>query len=52
MPIALQDERLTSHEADELLAQRARAWRRRKEKLDALAAARILQAFLDHQPRP
>src|SRR4051812_8316566 len=29
VPISLQDERLTSHAADELLAQRERDWRRR-----------------------
>lgn len=52
VPIALQDERLTSHEADELLAQRERDWRRRKDQVDALAAALILQDYLDHRPRP
>jgi putative Holliday junction resolvase len=51
IPIALQDERLTSHEADELLAGRERDWRKRKQRLDAMAAALILQDFLDHQPR-
>jgi putative pre-16S rRNA nuclease len=52
VPIALQDERLTSHEADELLKRRERHWRRRKDQLDAMAAALILQDFLDNQPRP
>lgn len=51
LPITLQDERLTSHEADELLAQRERDWRKRKKEVDAMAAALILQDFLDHQPR-
>jgi len=51
IPITLQDERLTSHEADERLAQRQRDWRKRKQQLDAMAAALILQDFLDHQPR-
>jgi putative holliday junction resolvase len=51
-PITLQDERLTSHAADELLAVREPDWRRRKPHLDAMAAAIILQDFLDHQPRP
>ena len=51
-PITLQDERLTSHEADELLAAREHDWRRRKQQVDALAAALILQDFLDHRPRP
>ena len=51
IPIALQDERLTSHEADELLAQRERDWRKRKQQLDAMAAALILQDYLDQRPR-
>ena len=51
-PVALQDERLTSHEADALLAQREQDWRKRKQQVDAMAAALILQDFLDHQPRP
>lgn len=50
-PITLQDERLTSHEADALLAQRERDWRKRKTQVDAMAAALILQDYLDHQPR-
>jgi putative Holliday junction resolvase len=52
VPITLQDERLTSHEADALLAERERDWRRRKDRLDAMSAALILQDFLDNQPRP
>jgi putative Holliday junction resolvase len=48
----MQDERLTSHEADEILAQRERDWRKRKPQVDAMAAAIILQEFLDHRPRP
>ena len=51
-PISLQDERLTSHEAEELLAVRERDWRKRKDQLDAMAAALILQDFLDSRPRP
>lgn len=51
VPITLQDERLTSHEADELLAQRERDWRKRKQQLDAMAAALILQDFLDSRGR-
>jgi putative Holliday junction resolvase len=45
--VALQDERLTSHEADGLLAMRERDWRKRKARLDAAAAAVILQEYLD-----
>ncbi len=52
LPVTLQDERLTSHEADELLAQREHDWRKRKTQVDAMAAAVILQEFLDHIPRP
>ena len=51
IPITFQDERLTSHEAEERLASRERDWRKRKQQLDAMAAALILQDFLDHQPR-
>jgi putative pre-16S rRNA nuclease len=47
LPVILQDERLTSRAADELLARRERDWRRRKEQLDAMAAALILQDYLD-----
>lgn len=51
IPIALQDERLTSHAADELLALRERDWRKRKQRLDAMAAALILQDYLDSRGR-
>lgn len=51
MPVVLQDERLTSHEADERLATGERDWRKRKAKLDAAAAAIVLQDFLDARPR-
>jgi putative holliday junction resolvase len=51
VPISLQDERLTSREADELLARRDRDWRRRKKKVDAMAAALILQDYLDSRSR-
>jgi putative Holliday junction resolvase len=49
VPVALQDERLSSHEAESRLATRDRDWRSRKKKLDAAAAAVILQDYLDHQ---
>lgn len=51
IPVALQDERLSSHEADERLATRERDWRKRKQKLDAAAAAVILQDYLDQRDR-
>ncbi|MGE3275268.1 MAG: Holliday junction resolvase RuvX [Vicinamibacterales bacterium] len=52
LPVTLQDERLSSHEADSRLALRERDWRKRKQKLDAAAAAVILQDYLDARPRP
>ena len=51
VPIVLQDERLTSHEAEELLSRREKDWRKRKSQLDAVAAAVILQDYLDARPR-
>lgn len=45
--IVTEDERLTSREAESRLALRERDWRKRKAKLDALAAAIILQNYLD-----
>jgi len=47
LPVALLDERLTSVAAEEQLRQRGLGWQRRKETLDAEAAAVLLQAFLD-----
>jgi putative Holliday junction resolvase len=45
--VALQDERLSSVEAESRLAVREKDWRRRKARLDAAAAAVILQDYLD-----
>lgn len=50
LPIYLQDERLSSHEAESRLAEHERDWRQRKARLDAASAAVILQDFLDSQP--
>jgi putative Holliday junction resolvase len=47
MPVAVQDERLSSREAESRLAVRDKDWRSRKAKLDAAAAAVILQDYLD-----
>ncbi|MGE0460660.1 MAG: Holliday junction resolvase RuvX [Vicinamibacterales bacterium] len=48
--VVLQDERLSSHEAERRLTERGhRDWRVRKKKLDAAAAAVVLQDFLDHR---
>lgn len=47
LPLAFQDERLSSREAERRLALVERDWRRRKRTLDAAAAAVILQDHLD-----
>jgi putative pre-16S rRNA nuclease len=47
LSIDSQDERLTSREAESRLAVSERDWRRRKTRLDAAAAAIILQDYLD-----
>ena len=53
IPLVLQDERLSSREAESLLARRMKNWRDRKQLLDAASAAVILQDFLDHRaPAP
>lgn len=55
LPVHLQDERLTSREAEARLAEREPDWKKRKALIDAAAAAIILQDFLDagtHRPRP
>jgi putative pre-16S rRNA nuclease len=45
--VRLQDERLSSHEAESRLSVNEKDWRRRKAQLDAAAAAVILQDYLD-----
>lgn len=52
LPLVLQDERLSSREAESLLARREKDWRKRKAQLDAMAAAVILQDYLDETARP
>jgi putative Holliday junction resolvase len=47
LPVYVQDERLSSVEADDRLRVGETDWRRRKPRLDAAAAAVILQDFLD-----
>jgi putative Holliday junction resolvase len=49
VPVILQDERLTSREAESRLAMREKDWRARKKQIDAAAAAIILQDYLDEQ---
>jgi len=50
LPVMLQDERLSSYEAESRLGQREKDWRVRKKRLDAAAAAVILQDYLDTRP--
>jgi putative Holliday junction resolvase len=45
------DERLTSVEAEAQLATREKDWRKRKQQIDAVAAAIVLQDFLDSRVR-
>lgn len=47
LPVSLMDERLTSSEAEDLLAQAGCNARNRRKSLDAHAAALILRAHLD-----
>jgi putative Holliday junction resolvase len=49
-PVVFQDERLTSREAESRLASREKNWRVRKQRLDAAAAAIVLQDYLESQP--
>jgi len=49
VPVVTEDERLTSREAESRLAVREKDWRRRKAKIDAAAAAIILQDYLDRR---
>jgi putative Holliday junction resolvase len=49
LPIATEDERLTSREAESRLARREKDWRKRKAQLDAASAAVFLQDYLDRR---
>jgi putative Holliday junction resolvase len=49
--VVLQDERLSSHAAEDLLSRTEKDWRKRKEQLDAMSAAVILQDYLDSRGR-
>jgi putative holliday junction resolvase len=51
VPVRFEDERLTSVEAEARLAEFEPDWRARKKKLDAAAAAVILQDVLDRRGR-
>ena len=50
LPVVFQDERLTSREAESRLASREKNWRVRKQRLDAAAAAIVLQDYLESHP--
>jgi len=47
IPIHLQDERLTTFAAEQQLAPAQLSAKKQKQRIDAVAAAEILQAFLD-----
>ena len=49
VPIATEDERLTSREAESRLAVREKDWRKRKTQIDAVAASVFLQDYLDRR---
>jgi putative Holliday junction resolvase len=51
LDVFLQDERLTSVEAEAYLAQHEKDWKKRKKQIDAVAAAIMLQDFLDGRVR-
>jgi len=51
LPVDVQDERLTSIEAESRLAVRERDWRKRKKLVDAEAASIVLQDYLDARSR-
>jgi putative pre-16S rRNA nuclease len=51
VPVVLQDERLSSREAESLMSRTEKDWRKRKPLLDAASAAVILQDYLDAQSR-
>lgn len=49
LPVELWDERLTTNQADRILELSGVRRENRKEHLDSMAAAIILQSFLDHR---
>lgn len=46
LPVSFYDERLTTVEAEERLADRRGDWRKKKSRIDAFAAASLLESFL------
>ena len=51
LPIELQDERLSTKEAHNYMLQADMSRKKRKEKIDSLAASIILQTYLDKERR-
>lgn len=51
LPVAMQDERLSSVEAEARLAEREPDWRKRKALIDAESASIVLQDYLDNHTR-
>ena len=51
VPIVLWDERYSTVTADELMGQAGRRPAQRKARIDEVAAAVILQSYLDHAPQ-
>lgn len=51
VPVTLWDERLSTVQAEELLRSGGLGWRKRKAEQDSLAAAIILQGYLDSRPQ-
>jgi putative holliday junction resolvase len=49
VPVRFWDERLTTVEAEQILAERNVPWPRRQGLVDQVAAVLILQEYLDHQ---
>jgi len=49
VPVFLEDERLSSYEAEQVLHAHGKRIKGNKEKIDRMAAAIILQSFLDRQ---
>ncbi len=52
LPVHYFDERLSSFSAEKKMVDMELTRRKKKKRLDALAAAEILQAFLDHKAAP
>jgi len=52
IPIHFQDERLSSYAAEEKLAPAEFTRKKQKKHLDAVAAAQILEAFLENKTQP